>query len=512
MSDSANTPGSRDSDPLLRAVARGDEHCPDGRALARLGALLRSPAPTADLRARVEARLATAAASAPSEALEDDADDAAAIDAHVAGTAPSAGLAGLGALITSVRAAPVDLRPRVRRQLMASARLSPISSETPVSTRAQAESAAQAGRRLRIILGAVALHAAAILVVVLWAVPTRATQSNEEGSAWVGAKPVARVPEHLPHDWNSLGSAGFDLVALRRSPELRAAARRQFNGEPATGAVACGLRWLQQQQQADGRFGPQAETPDVALATQALATLALLAEGTGTSMADHQRQDAITRALPRLSVDDSTGAIPRSLAALAQVEAALLGLAPQAHAETALADLGAHLPSAPGAAGLGGFALLAVESARQGGYAIPPRLSDEVRLSLGRQLPPLTGTGVDCGRVGLAAFARLVLGYRDNPSTATLLTSLDTVRPSATSGDALGWFFATLALREAGGPAWDGWMAALQGRLVPAFSDVGPGLAMVPATAVHHAPNDIFATAIALLDLQVPYRYLPTAP
>jgi hypothetical protein len=35
---------------------------------------------------------------------------------------------------------------------------------------------------------------------------------------------------------------------------------------------------------------------------------------------------------------------------------------------------------------------------------------------------------------------------------------------------------------------------------------------MVPAEAVSHAPDALFATAIAVLDLQVAYRYLPTAP
>lgn len=514
----SDQPGSRDSDPLLRAIAHGDEHCPDGRALAKLGALLRAaPGASAgsDLRARVASKLTTSAVSAidPHEADVSEV-DLAAIDAHVDGTAVSAELAGLGSLIAGIQPAKADLRARVRRQLMASARLSPISAERPVSSRAQAESSAQAARRFRIILGAVAVHAAAIMVVLLLAVPSRAQRPVDDGNSWIGAKPVAAVPEHLPHDWNELGSAGFDLMALRRAPELRTAARRRFNGEPASGAVACGLRWLGQQQQADGRFGAAAGNADIDLATQALATLALLGEGTGSSSADHQRSAALARALPLLTVDDASGAIPRSLAALAQVEAALLGVAPQAAAESALADLGTHLPTEPGAAGLGGFALLAVESARQGGYAIPARLSEQVRASIGRQLPPLTGSTLDCGRIGLAAFARLVLGYRDNPSTATLIASLAATRPSAevVPGDALGWFFATLALREAGGPAWDGWSAALQSRLVPTFSDAGPGLAMVPAASVQHAPNDVFATAIALLDLQVPYRYLPTAP
>ncbi|MCS6969433.1 MAG: hypothetical protein RMM29_08360 [Planctomycetota bacterium] len=45
-------------DPLLAAVQRGDPRCPDGRALARLGALVRADRPrSVDLCARVRAAL-----------------------------------------------------------------------------------------------------------------------------------------------------------------------------------------------------------------------------------------------------------------------------------------------------------------------------------------------------------------------------------------------------------------------------------------------------------------------
>ncbi len=508
-----STSSPRDSDPLLRAVAAGDEHCPDGAALARLGRLVRGQGPQpADLRARVADHLvrdeADADAGDPADALR--------IDRHFADGETDAELARLGQLVTSVRPAPADLRARVRRQLTASVRLAQVSPNAPVSTRAQVEMGQSRQRRVRVITWVVGFHAAALLAFALFQVGIHTPAAPVEDTvAWISAKPVTPLPAQLPQDWTGLAAGNFDLLAFRRTPELRAAARRRYNCEPSSGAVACGLRWLLSQQQADGSFGSAPLTgprTDAQIASQALVTLALLGEGGGGSPSDQQRLAGATRAVARLTLEADTGAVPRSLVTLAKVEAALLALGPVPEAKAALADLAGRLPADPGAAGLGGFALLAVETAVQAGYMVPPRLALAVRSGLGRQLPPLTGPEHDLGRIGLAAFARLVLGYRENPSTAALLAALGTQLPTPAAGDGLGWFFAGLALREAGGPAWDAWIAALQASLGHSFVDAGPGLAMVPAEAVRHAPDALFATAIAVLDLQVAYRYLPTTP
>lgn len=503
---------SRDSDPLLRAVATGDANCPDGQALARLGRLIRGEAAVpGDLRERIAQRLAT-------EEAEVTTDDGERIDRHFDREQPQPDLERLGDLVGLLRPAPADLRDRVRRQLKASLRLAPVTAEAPVSTRAQAASRrAEHGRLFRIVLGI-----AAVLVVGVMLAQHRPQPAPSDDGGWITAKPQQPpLPEALPEDWNQLRGAGFDLFALRRTPELRAAARTRFGMERSANAVACGLRWLLAQQTADGTFGASVSTgsvstangtDDAATARQALATLALLGEGGGPTTTDQERLAAAGRGLTALHVAPTCGPVPRSLAALARVEGALLGVgepvAAKAAAEAALADLAAHLPSDPGAAGLGGFALLAVETARQADLAVPPRLLEHSRNTLGRQLP---AGDQDPGRLGLAAFARLVLGYRQNPSTTTLIEALDAHRPTTEANDALGWFFATLALREVGGPAWDSWNAALQTSLVGSFTDAGPGQARVPMGAVRHAPDELFATAIAVLDLQAAYRYLPTA-
>lgn len=503
------TSSSRDSDPLLRAIATGDEHCPDGKALARLGRLIRGEGPVAgDVRERVAQRLAV-------DEADVTVDEAAAIDRHYDERIADPALERLGDLAGLLRPAPADLRDRVRKQLVASLRLAPVSAEAPVSSRAQAERAMLRGQRLRIILGVAGVHAAALLAFAVVQLGLRPiTQGESGGSGWADAKPlpvqpVLKVPERLPASWRDLPNSGFDLLALRRSPELRTAARQRFGMERSAGTVACGLRWLLLQQDVDGRF--VSGTADAALASHALATLALLGEGTGDSDSDRQRVAAVARALPGLATGDGTGQVPRSLATLARVEAALLAVGSRAEAEAALADLARNLPlgsaSGPGAGGVGGFTLLAAETAHQAGFAVPPVLLEQSR-AISALIP---AADADVGRVGLAGFARLAFGWRENPGTTTVVEALDGRMPSIAQGDALGWFPATLAAREAGGPRWDAWVSALQSTLLPLFSDTEPGVAMVPASAVHHAPDDVFATAIAVLDLQAAYRYLPLA-
>ena len=69
------------------------------------------------------------------------------------------------------------------------------------------------------------------------------------------------------------------------------------------------------------------------------------------------------------------------------------------------------------------------------------------------------------------------------------------------------------AVRDAGGPTWDAWAKNLQAQLIPAFTPVDKnGCAYVPANRVHYADGasgDVFATSLALLNLQIAYRYLP---
>jgi hypothetical protein len=334
-----------------------------------------------------------------------------------------------------------------------------------------------------------------------------------------GAHDFATLPPHLPPTWLDIRGLGADLFLLRRFPELRQESRRHYGMEESAEPVRAGLAWLiGQQDAATGCFGPPSGNLDRDVATQSLATLALLGEGFG----EQARRIAVRRGLDWLAHSLATGGtshladtglISSGLGSLALVEGGLLlnDATLQQQAEDCLAELDSGMPMQPGAAGLGGFMLLALETAQQGGMHVPGRLLQLARRNIGRSLPAQEN---DQGRLGVAAFARFILGHRDNPSTTHQVERLGELLPAPDpSGrvDPLAWFFATLAMREAGGPSWEHWSLALQKSLLPLLVPDADGTAHVEAGKIRYGESAgaVFATSVILLDLQAPYRYLP---
>ena len=505
-----------DTDPLLRATADGDTACPDGRALAALGQLVRSaatPPRRSDLAGGVLARLNGASGGGRgSTMLSDEAIDAF-YDQGDAGAAP--GLAALAALVRDAGTPPhpIGLAAGVERALATSARLTP--ARMDLATRWRVWSAVVAG------------HVAALLAFAVYQInttppggdpgsePTISVAANG-GAGSVGGRGLP-TPVAGPASWAQMPSGGYDLFALRRSPELRDAARTAAGLGASASTVTAALAWLQAQQDpATGRFGhtPGDTAHDVAV--QSLALLALLGEGLDAPA----RSVSVRRGLGWLGerlaggeIHDDTAA---GLASLALVEGALLTGDPglRAAAERQLARFEGAVPAQPGPSGLGGFVLLALETAEQGGLEVPGRVLEVSRRNLGRALPE---NDADAGRLGLAALARFISGRGANPSATRLIDALGEShrlpRPDfAARVDPLGWYFAVLAVRQQGGPAWEVWAHELQASLLPCFVQVD-GKAWVPAAKVRFADaapdGDLFATSMALLALQAPYRYLP---
>jgi hypothetical protein len=526
--------GSHDTDPLLRAIKDGDPACPDGRTLVALGALIRAHSEPAavQLGESVLNRLHGGDAIADDRLRAIDLIyDGAAHDVQD-GEALDPDLARLRALLARARTGPpraVDLTAAVRRKLKQSARLRPAGRIDGAS-------------RWRLWSAVAIVHVAAALLLGLvlavhehgggndWrgdgADISEATSVPGQGGSQAGHHGDPAHPDlptsRLPVSWDDLRESGGDLLLLRRFPELRAQSRAHYGMAASTDVVDHGLAWLIANQGPDGAFAPPTGDNDRDLATQSLATLALLGEGLGDSKHDKQRVTAMKRGLawiaPRIAGEQcrAYGPVPTGLGALALVEGALLlnDTKLRTDAEHCLATMDTGAPVQPGAAGLGGFTLLALETASQGGLAVPPRWFAHARDGIGRSLPSQED---DAGRLGLAAFARLTRGFRDRDSTAHLLGLLGGLepKPNATGQvNPLGWFFATLALRDAGGPTWDAWAKAMQAQLIPAFTPVdAQGLSHVPAAKVHYASpdasGDVFATSLSLLNLQVAYRYLP---
>lgn len=516
----------RDSDPLLRAIADEDPACPDGRVLVALGRLIRrhsAPQRTGtDLADDVIARLCDA------DNLESEQIDAC-FDRHEASADPA--LARLGGLIRGIQPRPVDLTDRVMARIRASTRLSAFASDS--------QAVFERTRRWRIWSAVIAGHCAALLAFAIFeigfnstpAAPSASDQVAANGpgatlaagdSGRITAPVVVNLPPHLPSAWPDLRGLGSDLFLLRRFPELRQESLRRYGMTDCAEPINAGLTWLiSQQDAASGCFGTPAGNVGRDFATQSVACLALLGEGFGDkarlSAAHHGLEWLCSqRAAGKGTNLTDIGLVSAGLTTLALVEGGLLlsDTSLQLQAEDCLAELDRGLPMQAGAAGLGGFVLLALETAQQGGMHVPGRLLQQSRSNIGRTLPAQDD---DAGRIGVAAFARFILGHRDNPSTAHQVELLGELLPATDhSGrtDPLGWFFATLAMREAGGKHWERWTAALQHSLLPLLvHQEGATIAHVDASRIRYGESagDVFATSVTILDLQAAYRYLPMA-
>lgn len=487
------------SDPLLRAVAHGDEHCPDGRNLARMGALVRAAAPRAhaDLRDRVRDALGEA-----SRVDGDGADDTA-IERWLAG-APDAALDRLGALARAASGQPrqADLRDRVRRAI------------APASLRLTPSQAAAAGRRWRLVAAIAAVHVAAILLFT--SLDGRQAEASAPG-AHAGRHRSDSGGQAAMPSWDELRRAGGDVLAPRRTSATREEARADAHLAASAGTVAGLVTYLiAGQDPVSGRFAITVHDRDRALATQALAALALLGEGGG----DRTRLDRARLALLPVAaaIADPEPIAPSALgaAALALVEGALVSREPSlsAPARDGLSRLIRELPGRPHEGGLAGLGWLAIEVAAAGGMEVPPNVIAAAR---DRIVRPLPGADADCGRTGLAAYARQVSGAGGSDEAAALIGRLAATPPQTDASgraDPLAWFLAGLALHAEGGPAWRAWAAGLNATLLPLVRDAGPGQLRIAAEAVRHADGDpVLATALGVLAMQVPYRYaIPAVP
>lgn len=468
------------SDPLLKAVADGDQACPDGRALANLGALVRTgsapPRPT-DLSGPVQRRVAQ---------LPPDRDDDP-VEAHYQHGLPDAELEALGGLIRQASALPrpVDLRARVKAGIAGSRRMSTVLAVQPRSP-------------LRVWHAVVAAHLAAALILAL------VTFGPERGgrSPAVAQGTEDRSAQITAATWTSARAAGADLLLSRRLPELRESLRRSAGMDSAKPLVDGGLAWIRASEDGRGRFAssdPGAD--DRALAAQAAAVLALLGEGLG----DTGRTQAAMRGNDLILAQwtpGTRGVAAEGLACLAAVESALLSGDARRSAAALRAMQAIPRPVTAQSVARGGWHLLAVRTAAATGLAVDPALAAEVEAVL-------AGLGQEgaAGRSNsLGAWAARTRG-----ETVPLPGSVPPLADFHGRCDPLAWFFAALDQHSAG-QGWDAW----RGAMVTSFA-----VAMIPSGGQVHLPGqhaahlaagsdgDLLATSLALLCLQVPYRYLP---
>lgn len=478
------------TDPLLRAVARGDANCPDGANLARLGRLARAAgAPSSrDLRDRVRRAMADADA-------EDGSLDAA-VDALGDGAAPPE-LAGLRRTLARAGAPRrADLRDRVRRAI------------APASLRLTPQQAERHGRRWRLVAAIAAAHVAAVLLFTTLSDQQTSGRASGHGPVASAASRDAGLPTVA--DWNQVREERVDLLAPRRSETARETARSNAHLASTAPAVAQMVSWLiARQDPVSGRIATG--SGERAVASQAVAALALLGEGAGDQTRLMRARLALGPVASALAGVEPLSPAALSVATLAMVEGALVTGDDELRlgARAALLRLTREMPGRPHEGGLAGLGWLAFETAAAAGIELPRGAVEAARNRIARPLP---GADADAGRLGLAAYARLVLGHRAQEATQGQLAALAAHPPAADRDgriDPLAWFMAGLAVHAAGGPAWTAWAEGLAQSIPPRLALDGAAGARIPAEQVRHAGgDDVLATGLTVLALQAPYRYL----
>ncbi len=480
------------SDPLLKAIARGDPHCPDGQRLVRLGELTRRAAqnPRVDLRDRVRAALSNAAD--PQITAETD------IDRFTDGQTSDPALARLQNLVRDIKPRRADLRDRVRQAISRS------------SLRLTPQQAAETGRRWRLIAAIAAAHVAAILLFT--------TLSNRDDGLGISAETFAGQRDHVvpvtttATSWERLRLNHDDLLAPRRDEVQRELARNRAGLGTTAPAVSRMVAWLiAHQDPVSGRIGEPC-VGERGIAIQALAALALLGEGGGDQTRLVRARLALGPVAAAMAGSEPLGPQALAASALALVDGALVTKDPALYlqAQAGLLRLTREMPSRPGEGGLAGLGWLALEAAEASSIPTPTGALEAARNRMARPLP---FTIDSVGRVGLSAYARIVLGQRETDEVNAGLAQLAANPPTPADErlDVLSWCLAGLALHEGGGPAWTTWANGLT-RTIPArLIPEGVGMARMPASAVRHSDGingDALATAAAIIALQTPYRYL----
>ena len=349
------------------------------------------------------------------------------------------------------------------------------------------------------------------------------------------------------------------IYSLRNSQDRLAIAQQRGGSIETEKAVNDALQWLAENQEADGRWdasrwGAGKETQvfghdrkgagaDADTGITGLATLAFLAAG--HTHLEGPYQDQLRRALEFLvkqqSVDGSLAGDARLFAKMYCHSMTLLALS------EALALTGDQRLSRPVQLGVDysvlaqnrqdggwryqpgdsgdmsqfGWQVLALHSARLGGAVVPATTMDRMQNFLekcssgvgGGLASYRPGQGPSTTMTAEALLCRFVLD-KTVPATTLMEASrkIATELPSAQHINLYYWYYGTLAMYHAGGPDWEQWnremKIALLSTQVKTGADEG---SWAPDCLWGSYGGRVYSTAMATLNLEVYYRYLPAA-
>ena len=305
-------------------------------------------------------------------------------------------------------------------------------------------------------------------------------------------------------------------------------------------AVALALKWLKERQQADGSWdfrevGQDAQPGilDADLGATAMAMLCFL--GAGNTTRTGPEKEVVKKTFDYIrSQKDNSNLGQESMYVHALVTLCLTELAAMEPDETdartlAIKAIGfmesaqdphgggwRYRPREPGDTSVTGWQILALQSAKTAKI----KVDQDVVKNANRFLDSVSDydKGLYCYTQGSPAspcmtavgvLCRMYLGWsHDNSHLQRGLESLVTVGVSP--NDMYYNYYAAMALHHAGGPEWTTWNAKMREQLVQTQIKSGPAAGSWPVTDPHgQSAGQIYQTALAVLTLEVYYRYLP---
>jgi len=328
------------------------------------------------------------------------------------------------------------------------------------------------------------------------------------------------------------GTAGFG----HRAAPMRAQAIRQHPGaEAAERGVVAALRWLKDQQQADGGWSHGSHR----LGISALATLAFL--GHGETPDSEEFGATLTKAFRFLTASFNTGinmyehaivtyalaegyGMTRSASLRQPLEqrVALLFQAQQVPKAESLHNGGWRYSagSVDADTSVTGWCVQALSAARLAGLDVPPSVLDSASQFLwnmhhdgtfGYERP-----GGTTSTTAIGVLSQMFLGQGADPRLKVSLEKLKSVRFEWDKTEApLGmvlhqWYYLTQVFFHAGGAYWKNWNGLFREALLQRQADDGHW--DLPAMSKEKEFNQppVYSTALCALMLEVYYRYLPT--
>ncbi len=167
-----------------------------------------------------------------------------------------------------------------------------------------------------------------------------------------------------------------------------------------------------------------------------------------------------------------------------------------------------------------GWIVMALRSAKLGGAHVPASTFQQMRRFLkkcssgvgGSLASYRPGQGASTSMTAEALFCRYLLD--DVPASEGLRTASRRISQESPSPNQINlyyWYYGTLAMRHVGGDSWDQWNARLKATLVALQQKSGSEAGSWEPNGVWGGYGGrVYSTAMAALNLEVYYRYLPS--